>query len=142
MAPLDGFPRLLTWAERIAAIGHGSRSQMSALQALDVARDATSIARATVDPQDPIGRKPGQTVTVTPDDTGRDPVVGELVASDVHEIVIRRSAREIGEVCVHFPRAFVVGHGRAFGGGAGFGPVGVRIGERWEVTAVGRVGKR
>jgi glutathione S-transferase len=108
-APLDGFPRLLTWAERIAAIGHGSRSQMSAQQALDVARDATSIARATVDPQDPIGRKPGQTVTVTPDDTGRNPVVGELVASDVHEIVIRRSDREIGEVCVHFPRAgFVV----------------------------------
>src|SRR5499427_2718821 len=108
-APLDGFPRLLTWAERIAAIGHGRRSQMSAQQALDVARDATSIARATVDPQDPIGRKPGQTVTVTPDDTGRDPVVGKLVASDVHEIVIRRSDREIGEVCVHFPRAgFVV----------------------------------
>ena len=107
--PLDGFPRLLTWAERIAAIGHGSRNQMSAQQALDVARDATSIARATVDPRDPIGRKPGQTVTVTPDDTGRDPVVGELVASDVHEIVIRRSDREVGEVCVHFPRAgFVV----------------------------------
>src|SRR6202045_2589922 len=56
-APLDGFPRLLTWADRIAAIGHGSRSQMSAQQALDVAREATSIARATVDPQDPIGRK-------------------------------------------------------------------------------------
>jgi hypothetical protein len=36
-------------------------------------------------------------------------VVGELVASDVHEVVIRRSDREIGEVCVHFPRAgFVV----------------------------------
>src|SRR5882672_2436933 len=109
LADLAAFPRLLTWAERIAAIGHGSRSQMSAQQALDVARDATSIARATVDPQDPIGRKPGQTVTVMPDDTGRDPVVGELVASDAHEVVIRRSDREIGEVCVHFPRAgFVV----------------------------------
>jgi glutathione S-transferase len=108
-APLDGFPRLLAWADRIGAIGHGSRSQMSAQQALDVARDATSIAKATVDPRDPIGRKPGQTVTVTADDTGRDPVVGELVASDVHEVVIRRSDREIGEVCVHFPRAgFVV----------------------------------
>src|SRR5580692_4575382 len=108
-APLDAFPRLLSWAERIAAIGHGSRSQMSARQALDVARDATSIASATVDPRDPIGRKPGQTVTVTPDDTGRDPVVGDLVASDAHEIVIRRSDREIGEVYVHFPRAgFVV----------------------------------
>src|ERR1700761_5099303 len=52
-APLDGFPRLLNWAERIAAIGHGDRRQMSAQQALDVARDATSIASASVDPQDP-----------------------------------------------------------------------------------------
>jgi glutathione S-transferase len=107
--PLDGFPRLLSWAERVAAIGHGRRSEMSARQALDVARNATSIAGPTVDPRDPNGRKPGQTVSVTPDDTGRDPVVGELVASDVHEIVIRRSDREVGEVCVHFPRAgFVV----------------------------------
>jgi len=108
-APLDGFPRLLEWAERVATIGHGQRSPMTAEQALDVARAATSIASATPDPRDPAGRKPGLTVTVTPDDTGRDPVIGELVASGVHEIVIRRSDREIGEVCVHFPRAgFVV----------------------------------
>ena len=71
---------------------------------------ATSIAKAIRrSARDPIGRKPGQTVTVTPDDTGRDPVVGELVASGIHEIVIRRSDPAIGEVCVHFPRAgFVV----------------------------------
>jgi glutathione S-transferase len=107
--PLDGFPRLLSWAERVAAIGHGRRSLMTSEQALDVARAATSTACATPDPQDPVGRKPGQTVTVTPDDTGRDPVIGELVASGVHEIVIRRSDSAIGEVCVHFPRAgFVV----------------------------------
>ena len=107
--PLDGFPRLLSWAERIAAIGHGRRSPMTSKKALDAARDATSIASVIPDPRDPIGRKPGQTVTVTPDDTGRDPVVGELVASGVHEIVIRRSDPAVGEVCVHFPRAgFVV----------------------------------
>jgi glutathione S-transferase len=108
-APLDGFPRLLEWAERVAAIGHGQRSAMTAEQALDVARAATSIASATPDPRDPAGRELGQTVTVTPDDTGRDPVIGELVALGVREIVIRRSDREGGEVCVHFPRAgFVV----------------------------------
>jgi len=108
-APLDGVPKVLSWADRIAAIGHGTRSPMTAEKALDAARAATSIAIATADPRDPVGRKPGQTITVTPDDTGRDPVVGELVASDVHEIVIRRSDRDVGEVCVHFPRAgFVV----------------------------------
>src|SRR3954469_5337402 len=51
-APLDCFPRLLTWAERIAAIGHGSRSQMSAQQALDIAKAAEWIAAAAVAPQD------------------------------------------------------------------------------------------
>jgi len=107
--PLGGFPRLLSWTERIAAIGHGRRSPTTSKKALDAARDATPIASVIPDPRDPIGRKPGQTVTVTPDDTGRDPVVGELVASGVHEIVIRRSDPAVGEVCVHFPRAgFVV----------------------------------
>ena len=82
-APLDGFPRLLSWAERVAAIGHGRRSPMTSEQALDVARTATSIAKTSTDAKNPIGRKPGQVVSVTPDDTGRDPVVGELVASSV-----------------------------------------------------------
>jgi len=108
-APLDGFPRLLSWAERVAAIGHGRRSPITSEQALDVARTATSIAKASTDAKDPIGRKAGQVVSVAPDDTGRDPVVGELVTSGIHEIVIRRRDPAIGEVCVHFPRAgFVV----------------------------------
>jgi glutathione S-transferase len=108
-APLDGFPRLLSWAERVAAIGHGRRSPMTSEQALDVARTATSIAKASTDAKDPIGRKPGRVVSVTPDDTGRDPVIGELVTSGIDEIVIRRRDPAIGEVCVHFPRAgFVV----------------------------------
>jgi hypothetical protein len=108
-APLDGFPKLLSWAERVAEIGHGRQSSMTSKQALDVARTATSIAKASSDAEDPAGRKPGQVVSVTPDDTGRDPVIGEFVTSDIHEIVIRRSDAAIGEVCVHFPRAgFVV----------------------------------
>ena len=42
-------------------------------------------------------------------DTGRDPVIGELVTPGIDEIVIRRSDPALGEVCVHFPRAgFVV----------------------------------
>jgi glutathione S-transferase len=111
-APLNGFPRLLAWAERVAAIGHGERSQMTPQEALAVAGAVTSIVSPVADSQDPVGRKPGQRVTVTPDDTGRDPVLGELVTSDVHEIVIKRGDPVAGEVCVHFPRAgFVVAPG-------------------------------
>jgi len=46
---------------------------------------------------------------VVPDDTGRDPVIGELVASSAQEIVIKRNDPVVGEVMVHFPRAgFIV----------------------------------
>ena len=104
-APLGGFPRLLSWAERVAAIGHGDRRPMTSQGALAVASAATSSTGAVADRDDPIGRQPGQRVTVTPDDTGRDPVVGELVASGVDEITIKRNDPAVGEVFVHFPRA-------------------------------------
>jgi glutathione S-transferase len=104
-APLGGFPRLLSWAERVAAIGHGDRRPMTSQGAHAVASAATSSTGTVADRDDPIGRQPGQRVTVTPDDTGRDPVVGELVASGVDEITIKRSDPTIGEVSVHFPRA-------------------------------------
>jgi hypothetical protein len=44
-------------------------------------------------------------VSVTPDDTGRDPVVGRLVAASAHEVVLRRTDPQVGEINVHFPRA-------------------------------------
>ena len=104
-APLGGFPRLLAWAERVAAIGHGQRRSVTSQEALAVAKASMSSASAATDPKDPVGRQPGQRMTVTPDDTGRDPVVGELVASNADEIVIKRSDSAVGEICVHFPRA-------------------------------------
>jgi hypothetical protein len=48
-------------------------------------------------------------VKVSADDYGRDPIAGEIVFSNAHEIAIRRSDPMVGEVVVHFPRAgFVV----------------------------------
>jgi hypothetical protein len=40
-----------------------------------------------------------------PDDYGRDPVAGTLVASSAQEIAIARHDPAVGEVVVHFPRA-------------------------------------
>ena len=42
---------------------------------------------------------------VTPDDTGRDPVRGTLLAADAEELVIRSSHPRVGEINIHFPRA-------------------------------------
>jgi hypothetical protein len=78
---------------------------MTPQEALAAASAATSSICTVADRDDPIGRRPGQRVAVTPDDTGRDPVVGELVASGVDEITIKRNDSAVGEVSVHFPRA-------------------------------------
>jgi len=109
-APLGEFSRLLAWAERMAAIGHGKRSELSSQRALEIAKAATpAAAPAAADVSDPAGRKPGQKVRVTPDDVGKDPVTGELVRSNAQEIVIKRTDDQVGDVHVHFPRAgFVV----------------------------------
>jgi glutathione S-transferase len=100
----DEFARLIEWAERIKAMGHGRRSDMSPADALRIAQESAPTTTTASDAQEPNGVKPGDRVTVTPDDYGFDPVAGEVVASSIHEIAIRRQAPEVGEVVVHFPR--------------------------------------
>jgi glutathione S-transferase len=106
--PLDELEGVRAWMKRVRAIGHGRPSEMTSQEALGVARDATPAAQAAADPGDPFGRKPGDRVVVIPDDTGKDPVAGELVAISRDEVVIRRVDAELGELAVHFPRAGMV----------------------------------
>jgi glutathione S-transferase len=104
-ALLKEFPRVEAWYERIKALGHGTPAPMDSKEALRIAKDATSEALPLADPHDPNGRKPGDRVSIMPDDYGRDPVVGELVFSNAHEIAIKRHDPQVGDVVVHFPRA-------------------------------------
>ncbi|HUO87691.1 MAG TPA: glutathione S-transferase family protein [Rhizomicrobium sp.] len=108
-ATIAEFPHVQAWYDRVKALGHGTPTDMSPKEALAVAKAATPEAKEVADPNDPNGRKPGDRVKVSADDYGRDPIAGEIVFSNAHEIAIRRSAPEVGEVVVHFPRAgFVV----------------------------------
>jgi glutathione S-transferase len=99
LTKLDG------WAERVAALGHGTPTALSGADALDIAKNATPESSRLPPNGDPSGLRDGTPVTVTPDDTGRDPVAGTLVAADDQEIVISRSDPRVGTVNVHFPRA-------------------------------------
>jgi glutathione S-transferase len=99
------FEPLLDWADRVAAIGHGDPAEMTAAEALSVARAADPEAPALSPEGDPSGLKPGEQVIVTADDTGRDPVRGRLLAADAHELVIRSAHPRVGEINIHFPRA-------------------------------------
>jgi glutathione S-transferase len=108
-APLAEFEGVAAWMERVRAIGHGTRTDLSPQEALAIAKAAQPQTSPRQDDLDPSGRKVGDIVEVAPDDTGRDPVRGELVSSSREEIVIRRVDDQVGEVHVHFPRAgFVV----------------------------------
>jgi glutathione S-transferase len=98
------YGRLAAWERRMAAIGHGTRSEMAPAEAHAVARASTPEAGQGVDPADPLGLAAGDAVVVTPDDYGKVPVAGELVTLQLHEVAVRRTDPRCGTVVVHFPR--------------------------------------
>jgi glutathione S-transferase len=102
---LAEFPAVTAWYDRVSAFRHGKHTEMAARDALAIAAAATSEAKAKADPNDPAGLKPGTAVAVSADDYGRDPIAGDVVFADRHEIAIRRTDKQVGEVVVHFPRA-------------------------------------
>lgn len=102
---LLGLAPLVPWYDRIAALGHGTPTAMTAEAAFDVARNAAPAPVTHLDPDgDPGGLKAGCPVVVTPDDNARVPVKGTLVAASDREIVIHRKDAQAGELHVHFPR--------------------------------------
>lgn len=103
-APLDRLPEIVAWSQRMKALGGGKRSDITAGEALDIAKAAKAGA-TTVDAGDPSGLKAGQKISVTPDDTGRVPVQGILVGLTPDRVSIQRSDPRAGDVVVHFPRA-------------------------------------
>lgn len=98
------FTALLAWADRIQAMGHGKRQEMDSAEALRIAKESTPATAPCADPAEPNGIAPGARVAVVPDDYGFDPVAGAVVASSVHEIAVRRTDPQLGEIVVHFPR--------------------------------------
>lgn len=101
---LAPYPRLKAWMERIDRVGHGKRTEIRSAEALDIASQAQPATSPLADPGDAEGFKPGERVSVTAEDTGRDPVTGELVALTPNEVALRRRDERVGEVVVHFPR--------------------------------------
>ena len=102
---LAAIPRTLAWEKRMRTIGHGARTEMTPEDALDLAAKATPQTPDRADPGDPNGRKPGDRVSVAPDDYGKIAVTGDIVSLSAQHIAIRRRDDRVGEMIVHFPRA-------------------------------------
>jgi len=103
-AALEPFGALRGWMARVGEMGDGERTNMTAAEALAVAKASRPATPSGVAGLEPNGLAAGARVTITPDDYGFDPVAGELVAASAHEIAIRRTDPALGELVVHFPR--------------------------------------
>lgn len=101
---LAGLPRTLAWRDRMRAIGHGRRSDMSPADALGVAAGAAPAPSLASDPADLSGLRPGDAVVVQADDYGRDPIEGVLAALTPTRITLARECGELDVIHVHFPR--------------------------------------
>ena len=99
---LDGYSRIRDWMARIAAIGHGERSELTPREALRIAFDSTP--RETPFEGSSGEFPPGSRVRVATEDFALDPVEGEVVHASRETIAIRREDPEVGHVHVHFPR--------------------------------------
>ncbi len=99
---LAQFPMLCAWEERVKAIGHGTATDMSAGEALDIAATSEPDTEETPDPNDPRGLRPGNAVAVSPENGGFT-VEGRVLGLRRHEIVVERDDERVGRVAVHFP---------------------------------------
>lgn len=103
---LSEFAHLERWEENVAKIGHGTMAEMSPEEAILRAKENEPITMQATDVLDPQGLKPGMHVTVSPDlDGGEQPVEGEVVVANCDTIALCRQEPDLGNICVHFPRA-------------------------------------
>lgn len=100
----QGLPRLRDWQARVAALGHGTGTELSGPDALAIAKAAQPAPPPAHDAANPQLLTAGQQVTVMADDYGRDPVRGTLVAAAQDRTVIAREDPAVGKVHVHFPK--------------------------------------
>ena len=101
---LNATPALLTWMDRMAAMGHANFEKFTAADAIAVAAAATPAALHDDIFQDEHGISLGSQVTINSENFGLEPTHGELVAATRMRYTLRRTDQRAGTVHVHFPR--------------------------------------
>lgn len=101
---VEAYPGVAAWLQRVRDFGHAASSEMSAAEAIEVARKATPAALPSEAFDEPNGFAAGQAVTIAAIDYGIDPVAGELLFAGREELILRREDERAGVLHVHFPR--------------------------------------
>ena len=101
----EPWPEIAAYLERMQGIGHGTFSEITGEAALEIATSAEPVSPTDtrIDAHLAGELKAGQKVSVAPNDYGRIPVAGTLVAYRDDEVVIERHDPEAGRLIVHFP---------------------------------------
>lgn len=100
---LEQFPNLGAWEKRVAAIGHGTPEDLSAQDALAIAKAHEPTVAEAADPGDPMGLAPGDAVEVIAG-AGGAAVAGTVIGLSRDHIAIRHADPRVGNVSVTFPR--------------------------------------
>jgi glutathione S-transferase len=102
---LDATPAVLSWMDRMAALGHGQMEKYSATDAIAVSAASPEMATpADTVFQDEHGIALGSRVTVAAENFGQEPTEGELLMASRTRYTLRRVDQRAGTVHVHFPR--------------------------------------
>ncbi|MCW5648165.1 MAG: glutathione S-transferase family protein [Ramlibacter sp.] len=103
---LDATPSVLAWMDRMAAIGHGTSTTMTAAEAIAVSAATPAPAQLLHDSgfQDDHGIALGSLVAVTSESFGPEATTGELLAATRTHYTLGRTDERAGTVRVHFPR--------------------------------------
>lgn len=101
---IDDFPYVAGWYERMRRLVMPPHADMTGAAALQHASDEQPQDIESEFYTDTHGIALGEQVTITPVDTGCDPVRGELVLAMRDELAVRRYDDGVGELIVHFPR--------------------------------------
>ena len=101
---LDAFPTVRAWLERVGRIGHGRLDDMTASDALEVARNAAPASMPVVEAPNREGLQAGDGVSVRAEIAGREPVTGALHTLTTRHVAVSLTGDRVGEVVVHFPR--------------------------------------
>ena len=104
---IDPFPRVRAWAERVEAFGEGGPEPISTEDAMALVRTAQGEPPFAPDWPAFEDARLGQEVEVAPDDYGKNPVRGRMVASSRHHVGVERQIEGWGAIRIHFPR---IGH--------------------------------
>ena len=102
---LDATPHVLRWMDRMAALGHGTKEEISATEAIAACAASTGAATQNDETfQDEHGIPLGSLVTIAAETFGPEATEGELVAATRTRYTLKRVDARAGTVHVHFPR--------------------------------------